>query len=91
MDCPFIKKKTKNSFFLLKMATPSIPLNGYVFASNDSGVDKNYGDQLTGDKLRLTNVPGTYLSDLPLLSASETFACRGHCPKRTSSLWQRVS
>lgn len=72
------------------MTTPTIPMGGYVFASNDSNIDKAYGDPITGDKLRMTNVPGTYLSDLPPLRADENFECRGFCPKRTSSLWQRV-
>lgn len=68
----------------------SVPLGSYVLALNDTGATRNYGDRATGDKLKLSYVPGAYPYGYTF-TVTDTFECHGYCPNRSTALWQRVS
>lgn len=68
----------------------SVPLGAYVIAYNDTGATKSYGDRVTGDKLKPSYIPGSY-PYFDTFTVTDTFECRGYCPLRASTLWQRVS
>lgn len=62
----------------------SVPLGAYVLAYNDTGVTKNIGDQLYGDKLKASYVPGSYPWGFTFL-ATQLFECRGYSPAATTT------
>ena len=68
----------------------SVPLGSYVIALNNTGGLRNYGDRVTGDKLRLSYIPGSspYFDKF---TPTDTFECHGYCPNRCNALWQRVT
>ena len=68
----------------------SVPLGSYVFAYNDTGASRFYGDRVTGDKLKASYAPGSYPYGYTFLP-TDTFECRGYCPIRSTTLWERVS
>ena len=68
----------------------SVPLGSYVIALNGTGATRTYGDRVTGDKLRLSYVPGSY-PYFDTFTTTDTFECHGYCPNRSTTLWQRVS
>lgn len=61
----------------------SVPLGAFVLAYNDTGVTKTFGDQVYGDKLKTSYVPGSYPEDF--LSSSQLFECRGFSPATTTT------
>lgn len=68
----------------------SVPLGAYVVAYNDTGATKTYGDQVAGDKLRASYIPGSY-PYFDTFTPEHKFECRGYTPLRASTLWQRVA
>jgi hypothetical protein len=67
----------------------SVPVGTYVFAYNNSGQNKIYGETLSGDNLKPCNVPGSYPSNSTFKS-DEQFACRGQGSYKTTTLWVRI-
>ena len=68
----------------------SVPLGAYVIAYNDTGATQNYGNRVTGDKLRPSYIPGSY-PYFDTFTVTDTFECKGFCRIRSTGLWQRVS
>lgn len=62
----------------------SVPLGSFVLAYNDTGISHNFGDQLYGDKLKASYVPGSYPYGFTFTS-SQLFECRGYSPASTTS------
>jgi len=83
-------------------STISVPLGAFVLAYNDSGENKNFGDQLFGDKLKASYVPGSYPYGFTF-DPAQLFECRGWSPATTTTylstevkggtttLWVRVA
>ena len=73
----------------------SAPIGATVLAYNNTGVTKYFGDQVTGDLLYASYVPGSYPYGLGSTSLSfeptQLFECRGYSPVRTTTLWVRVA
>lgn len=76
----------------------SVPLGAFVLAYNDTGVTKNFGDQL-----KASYVPGSYPYGYSF-TPSQLFECRGYSPAvtttdifgvqtkaGTTTLWVRVA
>lgn len=68
----------------------SVPIGTYVFALNNSGENKNYGEKLFGDKLKPSNVPGGFPSGSTFKS-DEQFECRGKGSYKTTTMWVRIA
>lgn len=62
----------------------SVPLGSFVLAYNDTGTTKNFGDQLYGDKLKASYVPGSYPYGYSF-TPTQLFECRGYSPATTST------
>lgn len=80
----------------------SVPLGASVLAYNDTGATKNFGDQVYGDQLKASYVPGSYPYKYTFVP-TQLFECRGYSPatttthlgtelkKGTTTLWVRVA
>jgi hypothetical protein len=66
----------------------SVPLGASVLAYNTNGETQNFGDQLTGDNLQASYVPGSYPYFDTFLE-SQLFECRGYAPGLTQTFLAR--